>query len=532
VPTYAQLNQRNPGVNAQRMRELRALYEGDEKLEALYPVLLPKRPREREERYQLRLKEAEYRNYLGPIIDYFKSMLFVSRPVLKAKVPGAKDATSDPGDFWTGLREDADRGGTDIDAMFGAVLVDAMVERTGWIRLHQRYSDGGPPPTDRADFEKRGLNDVWLERLESCSVLDWELDETGRLAWAITHRLSRRRNSIESTRDTTVERWDYLTPESVQRFAISYEKGKEPKPDDPIAAIGDAEPHRFGAVPLVCLDLPPSLWVSARLRSPQLAHFRKLSALSWSLSATAYAMPVAKVGNPEEFQKQVMGAGYEIVIHKDDHWDWEAPPTGHFEALDREVKAEKDEIFRIAHQMALGVENNAAAVGRSAESKASDHESTRVVLTAFSRRTKEAMEYTMDLIARARGEDLEWSVEGLDDFAAFDLTAFLEQLTLTGEAGGIPSRTFNILAKQRIAEAMLRDVDEDVKATIREEIKEGTPEPGDELANDVAKMHALAAGLVSGNGANPSGNRGGSRGKPPAASGNGSGGAAAAPKSA
>jgi hypothetical protein len=526
VPTYSQLNQRNPSVNAQRMRELRALYEGDEKLEQLYPSLLAKRQREREERYQLRLKEAEYRNYLGPIIDYFKSMLFVSRPVLKAKQQGAKEATSDPGDYWTALREDADRGGTDIDALFGQVLIDAMVERTGWIRLHSRASDGGPPPTDKADFEKRGLNDVWLERLESCSVLDWELDETGRLAWAITHRLSRRRNSIESTRDTTVETWDYLTPDSVQRYSIAYEKGKEPKPDDPVGAFGDPEPHRFGAVPLVCLDLPPALWVAARLRSPQLAHLRKLSALSWSLAATAYAMPVAKVGNPEEFQKQVMGAGYEIVIHKDDHWEWEAPPTQHFEALDREVKAEKDEIFRIAHQMALGVENNAAAVGRSAESKASDNESTRVVLTAFSRRTKEALEYTLDLISTARGEDLEWSVEGLDDFAAFDLSSFLEQLALVGEAGGIPSRTFNIHVKQRVAEAMLRDADEAVKATIREEIKEGTPEPGDELANDVAKMHALAAGLVNGNGENQGGNRGGSRGKPPAAPGNGSGGAA------
>jgi hypothetical protein len=144
--------------------------------------------------------------------------------------------------------------------------------------------------------------------------------------------------------------------------------------------------------------------------------------------------------------------------------------------------------------MALGVENNAAAVGRSAESKASDAESTRVVLVAFSRIVKETIEYTLDLIAAARGESVRWSVEGLDDFAAMDIDAFLNQLALLKDkVGSIPSRTFAVQANQRLAESLLRDADEKTKAKIRQEIEAGTTDP----AEDAKLERELTAEIFS-----------------------------------
>ncbi len=490
MPTYSELNTLNPSINPQRRNELEALYEGGEKIERLYPQILKRRQREREARHAERLERAQYRNYIGPIIDYFKSMLFVSRPVLKAKAEGAEEATTDPGEYWTDLREDCDRGGTDLDALFGHVLTDAMVTRTGWIRLHQ---PDGETPGDRALFEQLGLGEVWLERLECCQVLDWDIAEDGRLAWAIVHSISTPRLSIAGGRNTVVETWDFLTREAVETYRITYERGKPPKPDEAVSAVGAPVPHRFGAVPLVCLDLPPALWVANRLRSPQVAHLRKLSDHAWSLSCTAIAMPVIKVKNVEEFNKSVSGNGYEIVIGPDEDYTWASPPTAHFAALDTEIKAEKDEIFRIANQMALGVENNAAAVGRSAESKASDAENTRVVLVAFSRQVKECIEYTLDLISNSRGDKLEWSVEGLDDFAAFDVGAFLEQLKLVSESGGIPSRTFEVQSKTRVAEALLPDVDEATKTAIREEIEDGAVDPVEQRERETAAALAVFA---------------------------------------
>ena len=52
----------------------------------------------------------------------------------------------------------------------------------------------------------------------------------------------------------------------------------------------------------------------------------------------------------------------------------------------------KDEIYRVAQQMALGVENNAASVGRSAESKEVDSSSTETCLKAYASPVREAAE--------------------------------------------------------------------------------------------------------------------------------------------
>lgn len=495
MPTYAQLNQRHPCAKPDRDALFRALYEGGDRLEALYPKLLPKRLRESAEHYGMRLKEAEYRNYLGPIIDYFRSMLFLSRPVLKAKAPEAEEATADPGPYWVSFREDCDGGGTDIDEFCSRSLTDAMSGKTAWTRLHIP-TDGGDAPTDLAEFEKRGLGDAWLERLEPNEVLDWETDEADRLRWARVHETEFPRNPYGTQDATVIETWEILTPEFVETFRIQYKATEPPKPDTDIPRVART-PNRFGAVPIVCLDLPEALWIANRLASPQLALLRKVSALAWSLAATAYAMPVVKVKDPDDYKAQRSGAGYEILLQQDDDYSWAAPPSEHFAALATEITASKDEVFRIAHQMAMGVSNNAAAVGRSAESKASDYEITRVVLAAYSRAVREYLERILDLVSKARGEDYEWSVEGLDDFAAFDIGAFLSQLGLLDKVGGIPSKTFAIQWKKRVSEALLKDVDEETKATIRKEIEAGTVDP----VQQAQEERELALGMFGDRGA-------------------------------
>ena len=496
MPTYSQLNQRNPAYNESRQRELRGLYEGGEALEKLYPTLLPRRDREREQRYTVRLKEAQYRNYLGPIIDYFASMLFVSRTVSKATTGDDEKPVEDPGEFWTLFREDCDRGGTDLDDLFKRTLTDAMASDigVGWLRAHQP-AKGDAEVTNAADFEALGLGACWLEHIDQLAVLDWDTGDDGRLLWAVTHKCEAKRQGIAGDRKLITETWEYLTPEEVATYSITYESDKKPEKEQEIPRVGAPVPHDFGRVPLICLELPPALRVGNRLRSPQLAHFRKTNALAWSLAATCYATREFFVGDVDAYQKQVSGPGYELVFHKDDRAEWSAPPAEHFAALDTEIKAEKDEIFRIAHQMALGVENNAAAVGRSAESKASDLESTRVVLVAFSRIVRETIEYTLDLISRARGEEFTWSVEGLDDFAALDAAAFGENLKLLKDAGvTVPSKTYAIEINKRVAELQLPHLDENTKTTIREEIKVGTTDP----VEDRKLEQELAMGLFSG----------------------------------
>lgn len=494
MPTIAELNQRHPCINETLQADLKALYQGDEALEARLTTFLPQREREEATRYKLRRNEFHYRNYLGAIIDYFAAMLFTSKPSATAKNAAGEDvAETDP--YFARLREDCDRQGGDIDAFFKGRITDAMIYQRAWFTIEQP-SDGGEKPTDKAQFEKRGLGDYWLRSLEQAAVLDWDHAPDGSVAWVLVHSRTARRASLGGNRDMVTDTWEHYLPERVDTYAITYDTKKKPPETTEVPKVG-TRAHSLGRVPVLCLQLPLGLWAANRLKTPQLAHFRALNAQSWSLSMTCYAMPVAKVSDPAEFAKAAAGAGYGIVIGQEDSWEWEAPPTGHFAALDTEIKAHKDEIFRIAHQMALGVENNATAVGRTAESKSQDAQSTRVILTAYGRIVKETIELVYDLISAARGESLTWSIGGLDDFASVDTNGFITMVADLEKAGGIPSQSFNADLKYKLATSVLPDTDEARKQTYKQEIEKNTPDPAEDAALEREATLALLKGAGS-----------------------------------
>lgn len=526
MPTIEQLDQRNPCVDYEEEEDLEAIYKGGKHLEKRLERFLPQRPREPNERYRVRKNEYHIRNYTAAIIDYFAAMLFTSKPSAVAKDEKG-EVVLQPDDFYSRFREDCDRLGGDIDAFFKGRLTEGMVQRRAWFSLEQ--PDAGSeepgarrlPPASRADFEREGIGSCWLRALDHDYVLDWELDDTGALAWVLVKSKSRKRSSLIGSRSEVTEIWEHYQVDRVDTYAITYDEKNKPTSATDVPRIGTRY-HTFGRVPVVCMELPEALWVANRLKTAQLAHFRAINAQSWSLAATCYAMPVAKVKDPDSAAMSNMahGAGYAIYLYPDESWEWEAPPTDHFAALDTEIKSLKDEIFRIAHQMALGVENNAAAVGRSGQSKQQDHQSTRVVLTAYGRVVKEAIELVYDMVSAARGDSITWSIGGLDDFAAVDTDKLLEMAVALNGAGGIPSKAFNTDFKYKLATSLLPDTDEARKQAYLSEIEEATPDGTEE--QDLLKE------LLSDAHSDQGGDRAGGGKKPPKAPGGRKRGAAAA----
>lgn len=472
MPTIKDLRRRHPTFDVATTGSLRSLYEGGASFKVKLHEFLPQRPFEPNERYQLRVKEAHYRNYIGPIIDFFTALLFSSRPVAVAESDG--EPVTDPGEFWDKFRDDADGLGGDVDAVFKELLTDAMVEGRSWLRVHTPDNLGVPAETLQ-DFEERKLGEAWVEPIDSVRVLDWEHSDSGHLDWVLIHRKTSKRAGLESARDVITETWEHITREEIREYSITYEANKPPSETEEVA-LKSTVAHGFSRVPVVCLELPIGLHVASRLETPQLAHFRLSNAQTWGMTATCYAMPVFKVKSPEQFQKTALGAGFGFYIHPEESVEWTAPDAAPFAALSEEISSQKDEIFRIAHQMALGVENNAAAVGRSGESKQQDALQTKVVLLAFSRIVKEAIEVVYDLISGVRGESYTWSIEGLDDFASADIYGLLDALKTLKDVGGIQSNTFNAEMQSRLADALLPDLAQKTKQDIKNEIKAGVKE--------------------------------------------------------
>jgi hypothetical protein len=253
-------------------------------------------------------------------------------------------------------------------------------------------------------------------------------------------------------------------------------------------------------VPLVNIDVGDALWLLNRVASPQTEHFRLSCAQGWGIRRTCYAMPVFNV---EDSRKPpTMGAGYYVMIGLKETMAWSAPPATPFEAIREEVKAQKDEIYRVVHQMAMGVDNNAAAVGRSAESKEIDSAAVRVVLDALGKIVREAVERTYALLSDAREEDYEWSIDGLDDFSDANF-AELIAAALGFSTLAIKSPTLQREWQKRLADAAVPDADQSLKDKIAKEIEANVtdesvlsppPIPGEEPDGDESGTDSGAGG--------------------------------------
>jgi hypothetical protein len=469
MPTIKELNQRHPSCDPERMADLAALYSGDAAFEKRLDRFLPQWEQEPDGRYALRKKLAHYRNYLGAVVDYFAALLFAGKPTIAA-LDKSEKPIAEPDPYYAKFREDCDGKGKDLELFFKEILTEAMVQRCAWFAI-EHPDDEGVPPANLKELQQRGLGDCELCALPSEEIYDWETDDDGRLEWVIVHSKTAKRASVSGGRDQITERWTQYLSDRVDVYRIDYNKSAAPA-DTATVLLSEQEsyPHRFGSVPVLCLELPNGLWAANKLKTPQLAHFRASNAQTWSLAQSCFAMMLFNVGNPEEFAKATKGAGKGFILGIDEKASWIAPPSSHFSAQDVEIKAEKDEIFRLAHQMALGVDNNAAALGRTAESKAADSEATRVILEAYGDIVVEVIERVYDLISAVRGDPYTWSIDGLADFATADVGALLKVLMDVDKIGGIPSVTFNHGILVDIAEELRPGMDEAKAKVVADEI--------------------------------------------------------------
>jgi hypothetical protein len=490
MPTIAQLNQRHPSVDIERQADLRALYEGDEKFEKRLDRFLPMWERERSDRHQLRKKLAHYRNYLAAVIDYFAALLFAGKPTITAQDEADKPIAS-PDPYYAEFREDCDGNGKDLELFFKDVLTEAMIQRCSWFTI-EHPSDEGVPPENLSELTKRGLGDCELCLLKTEDVYDWETDDDGRLEWVIVHSVMAKRSSVSGEREQITERWTQYLPDRVDVYRLDYNKKQKPADTTDVPrSVQESYSHRFGTVPVICLELPIGLWAANKLRTPQLAHFRASNAQTWSLSTSCFSMMLFNVGDPKEFEKATVGPTKGLIMGIEEKASWLAPPSDHFSAQDVEIKAQKDEIFRLAHQMALGVDNNAAALGRTAESKAADSEATRIIIEAYGDLVVEVIERVYDLISAVRGDGYTWSIDGLADFATADVGALLKVLMDVDKIGGIPSVTFNHKLLSQIAETLMSGLDETTQKVVADEILEALNR-AETLKQQAAKAAAAA----------------------------------------
>ncbi len=422
---------------------------------------LPKHDVEPAALYARRKAQAHYLNYCAPIANFFASLL-VGCPL---QIAGS-DALDE---YYSCLKEDCDGEGTDLNAFARARLTDALVARRAWVRVEF------PQTADRAiesaaDFEASGLGAARLVAVPAKCITHWSRDERGCLRWLVEYD---RREELVSWTDaevTVTETWTLWQADgTARRWQTAYPISRPPLLTDDVQEI-DAPHNPTGSIPFACLELPPELWLLNHLADAQLELFRKRNALSWSIDRTCYAMAVLKTAAKKK--PDIMGSGYYLQLGPSDSLEWPAPPSTPFDTVGAYVASLKDEIHRVATQMAQGVDNNAAAIGRSGDSKAQDAQATIVVLRAYGKLVYEMVERVLDLVVRGRGDAVSIDVSGMDRYEADDPGVRAEQ-AITLQQLDVPSETLAREVMTRLALATIADADEKTKASVRAEIEQG-----------------------------------------------------------
>lgn len=459
---YSLLQRTHPDAQLAAAQRHRDLFEGGEAFRARIADYLPKNEQEPDVVYKRRCARAHYLNYCARIVRWFAAALFGCPPVYRSE-PEA------PEWYTARLKEDADGAGTDLDVVLRDAFTRALVAGRAYVRV-ERPDPGDFTPASLADADRAGLRDVRLCPVPTEQVRHWRRNPDGSFAWVLEHHKREELVELDDATPTITETWTCWREDgTARRWAIAYKADRKPTATTDVPEI--EAPTPFGALPLVELALPSELHLLRHIADAQIEHFRKRNALSWSIDRTCYAMPAFFLKNKKN--PPVMGAGYYLLLGETEKVEWPAPPSAPFEVIQSIARELVQEIHRVVEQMALAVDNNAAAaVGRSGDSKDADSRATQIVLPAFGVHVREFAEKVLDLVTLARGEALTWSVEGMDRYEGVDASTIVD-VALASDPLAIPSVTHRREVFKAVSRAMLPHVREDVRAAIDREIEAG-----------------------------------------------------------
>lgn len=448
-----------------------ALYRGGKDFRKQIGKFLLPNAAEPTDRYEHRKREAYYRSYCGPIVDFFAAQLMAA-PMTTRVVDRDSDETVDPDEFYARFKEDVDGVGTDLVDFARNGFRKSLVKGSYWW-LASLPSAKGAAPQSKADWIDQDLGRVKLCGVEPETVLDWEFSEDGSLLWAVLFEETRPRTSFSDSRKLSKLTFRVIDELNVSTYVRFYDPNAERLSGDTDVPLVSVVPHGFSRVPLIRIELPEGLWLLNRVHDAQVEHFRLSSGLGWAIRQSCYAQPVFNLVDGEDGKPRApMGVGYYIQIGKDDKVDYLSPPAQPYQVIAEEIKSQKDEIYRVSQQMAQGVENNAAAVGRSGDSKMADAGATEVCLKAYGSVVREAIEKMFDLVVDGRRDSIKFSISGLDKFNLADAAIMVDNASKV-TALNIPSTTFKKELFVSTAEALLPALEQGKKDEIRKEIEEG-----------------------------------------------------------
>lgn len=401
------LQKTSPGFDAETLKIYNALYKGGKCVHdnKIMDGLLSKRDIEKtpqgSAQYDRRKKRSPYVNRAGGMIDFFVASCYPQDP---------KITTSSPSPYFESLNLDCDGLGTPFCTLARNLLRETLITRRSYVRVDFPSAEGQVSP---ADDEALG---AVLTLVPATVVDDWQTDLKGRLEWVRLHNLEQIRDPGNPIAGVSKDRhtWTFYDGDQIAIYEALADLGGSFGPKDKARMISRST-HDFGRLPIFDLRASTSSWVMDRTFDVIKALFEREAGVTWALDAQCYAIPVLtlpNIGNiPTIFGNELMA----LVLENGSTLTFSAPPANIFEPLFRDIERLSSDLYETVQSMAI----NAAAIpqaGRlSGEAVDTMRKPLTTLLKSFAWPVKEALQRTLEALAKYRGEDLEITLEGFDN---------------------------------------------------------------------------------------------------------------------
>ncbi|MBL1177656.1 hypothetical protein [Pantanalinema sp. GBBB05] len=502
MPTLDQLKRRHPAhkANADHWQILDALLQGGSKLTPELKKKLLCNPDNRPAAIvDQRVKLARYFNKMGPIASRFLSQLFAAPLAFE----GSKDKfwvdTFFPGGALLPAEDDDGR------SSFIAFLKAAILAGLGSGKAIAQVDTAVASDTlTRAQQRQKREDEPYVLLVPRCDLWDWETDRNG-FKFAKLHRFTWQRDTWDgdpvALHDFTIYQRQSDGKVTVSRYTVrhvdkggtDFDKGMVSANIDAIADK-DAQIETVNGLdgkelfnlrgqfkfPIITMTLPSALHLADQLHDPQVSHFNQTASLEYGLVANNYAMPTITSEDVEDFtsRNNKFGDGYFIHLDpsRNEAIGWTERPGGSFSTSMEYRRTIEEDIDKTVQQIALSAAD--AVTSTSGEAIRQARKPEEILLTTYGGFIKEFAKSILDCAAIAHNEEINWTVNGLDDFDVSDLTGESKEYTAIGQTK-IPSETFTKeMQKTFVREvAKQKEFEPATLKKILKELEEAPPAP-------------------------------------------------------
>jgi len=469
APTIDQLTQAHPSYNqgVAHWDLLTRLVDGGQAVTLEDKKRMLRHPDNRPE--NLKNKRAEVAHYsplLGGLVVKLQAQIMRSPGIFEPFRVGTTTLTDD--EVWGEFLDEATHDGKSFREILSRGVLLSLTTGQCFFQI-----DTLPTPQARTRAEQRAMGGdrPFIVLRPRSAVLDWDSDYRGykfakiyttevlRDGWTSTPTHAHRYQIYQRLPDNriTSQEWRVIPkdpnataltpPDSESLIEVISEEQEIFNVASPTGAV-----YRF---PLVSMQFPPALVVGTQLYELLTQHFTQIAAINYaSLISLWRQLIFTGVNDPSVVSRAIgdgAGDGYwwGLPLGVDARW-LETDTAGLDFALrysDRLEKTMYDQISQIAASAAATF----GAISQSGESKKQDRRNMDILLGVYGNAVRGAAKQVLDCAAIARGELLDWGVQGFNKYDSDGLLEDLQEFTAATEV--VQSPTFDREGRKAIAAA-------------------------------------------------------------------------------